>query len=95
VGPASTSLTRFTVRATAQLPIRPGVSLFHQSQIQPVLEDPSDYLLTTETALRVIVLRRLAVQTSFVFNRDTSPPAGVSFRNDRTLTVGFVIDLAS
>jgi len=91
--PASpaTSLTRFNLRITGKLPLRPGVSIVHRSTVEPVAGDLGDYLLTSETGLRVQVAGSAAVQTTWRFNRDTSPPDGVQFRNDRTLTVGIVL----
>ena len=91
--PANQTLTRLSLRFRAQLPIREGVSFRQQSMVQPVADHPEDYLLTTETAVAVLLSERLALQTSFTFNRDTSPPEGVLFRNDRTLTVGLVVNL--
>jgi putative salt-induced outer membrane protein YdiY len=85
------SLTRLNLRVTGKLPLRPGVSLVHRSSLEPVAGDLGDYLLTSETGLRVQVAGSAAVQTTWRFNRDTSPPDGVQFRNDRTLTVGIVI----
>ena len=43
--------------------------------------------------LPVLLSQRLALQTSFTFNRDATPPEGVVFKNDRTLTVGLVVTL--
>ncbi len=88
--PAS-SLTRINFRITGKLPLRPGVSLVHRSTMEPVATDPGDYLFTSETGLRVQVAGSAAIQTTWSFNRDTSPPEGVQFRNDRTLTVGIII----
>ncbi len=85
------SLTRFNLRITGKLPLRPGVSIVHRSTVEPVAGDLGDYLLTSETGLRVQVAGSAAVQTTWRFNRDTSPPEGVQFRNDRTLTVGIVL----
>lgn len=85
------SLTRFNLRVTGKLPLRPGVSIVHRSTVEPVAGDLGDYLLTSETGLRVQVAGSAAVQTTWRFNRDTSPPDGVQFRNDRTLTVGIVL----
>jgi putative salt-induced outer membrane protein YdiY len=87
----ATSLTRFNFRVTGKLPLRPGVSIVHRSTMEPVADDLGDYLLTSETGLRVQVAGSAAIQTTYRFNRDTSPPEGVQFRNDRTLTVGILI----
>lgn len=87
----ATSLTRLNFRVTGKLPLRTGVSIVHRSTVEPVAGNLGDYLLTSETGLRVQVAGSAAIQTTWRFNRDTSPPEGVQFRNDRTLTVGIVI----
>lgn len=87
----SMSLTRINLRLTGELPLRPGVALVHKSTVEPVASNFGDYLFTSETGLRVLVTKSAAIQTTYRFNRDTSPPDGVQFKNDRTLTVGVVI----
>jgi hypothetical protein len=87
----SSSRTRLSVRLGGTLPVRAGVALEHRTQFEPVADALDDYLLTTETAVRVLLTRRLAFQTTYQFNRDTTPPDGVLFRNDRTLTVGLTV----
>jgi hypothetical protein len=87
----SASRTRFSVRLSGTVPVRAGVALDHRTQFEPVADALDDYLLTTETAVRVLLSRRLAFQTTYQFNRDTTPPEGVLFRNDRTLTVGLTV----
>lgn len=85
---STTSSTRFNLRLNGKLPLRSGVEIEHSSTFQPVADDLGDYLFVTESTLRVLLSRRLAFQTVFAFNRDSSPAAGVLFRNDRTLTIG-------
>lgn len=90
--PESRSLTRINLRLQGAVPLTGGVRLVHSTTLQPVASDLGDYLLTTQTALRVMLSRRFALQTTWQFNRDTSPAPGVTFRNDRTLTVGLLIE---
>jgi putative salt-induced outer membrane protein YdiY len=90
----SVSLTRINLRITGEIPLRPGVALVHKSTVEPVAGNFGDYLLTSETGLRVLVTSTAAIQTTYRFNRDTTPPDGVQFKNDRTLTVGVVIGVA-
>ena len=89
--PAATSLTRLSMRITGTVPLNPSVSLVHRSQLQPVAGDLSDYLFTSETGFRVRLSRVLAIKTTYIFNRDTTPADGVEFRNDRTLTIGLAV----
>jgi hypothetical protein len=87
------SSTRFNLQFRGATPLTPDVTLDHSSQIQPVAGDLSDYLLTSQTSIKVKLTRILAFQTSYTFNRDVSPLPGVEFRNDRTLTTGLVVHL--
>lgn len=88
---SSATRTRLSFRLTGTIPLRPGVAIEHKSLFEPVSSDIHDYLFSTQTAIRVLLTRRLALQTSYQFNRDTTPPEGVLFRNDRTLTVGLTV----
>ncbi len=87
------SSTRFNLQFRGATPLTPDVTLDHSSQIQPVAGDLADYLLTSQTSIKVKLTRVLAFQTSYSFNRDVSPLPGVEFRNDRTLTTGLVVHL--
>lgn len=87
------SRTRLTLRVNGSTPLRTGVTLEHESRVEPATVDFSDYLLRSRTALRALLSSRLAFQTSYLFTRDNSPPEGVTFKDDRTLTVGLVIQL--
>ncbi|HEU4698785.1 MAG TPA: DUF481 domain-containing protein [Gemmatimonadales bacterium] len=87
----SSSRTRFSMRLTSTIPVRPGVAIEHRTLFEPVASNVHDYLFTTQTSIRVLLTRRLALQTTYQFNRDTTPPEGVLFRNDRTLTVGVTV----
>jgi hypothetical protein len=87
----STSRTRFSASVTGTFPIRPGVSLDHRTQLEPAATDFGDYLLSTETSIRVMLSRRFGLQTTWLYRRDTTPPDGVLHRNDRSLTVGITV----
>lgn len=87
----STSRTRFSASLTGTLPIRSGVQLEHKTLLEPAASDFSDYLLSTETSVRVMLSERFALQTTWQYRRDTTPPEGVLFRNDRSLTVGITV----
>ncbi len=88
---ADVSSTRFNLQFRGATPLRPGVTVTHSSQLEPVAGKLDDYLLTSKTSLKVALTDALAFQTSYTFNRDASPPPGVQFRNDRTLTTGLVV----
>ena len=91
--PAIVSSTRLNLQFRGATPLRPGVTVTQLSQLQPVAGDLSDYLLTSKTSLKVALTDALAFQTTYTFNRDATPPPGVEFRNDRTLTTGLVVEL--
>lgn len=87
------SRTRLTLRLNGRTPLREGISLEHESRVEPATVDFSDYLLRSRTALRAVLSSRLAFQTSYLYTRDNTPPEGVAFKDDRTLTVGLVVQL--
>lgn len=89
------SFTRFDLRIRAKLPLREAVTLEHQTVVQPVANNPSDYLLTTRSALQVFLTRQLALQTSYLLERDATPLPSVEFKDDRTLTVGVLVRFQS
>jgi hypothetical protein len=91
--PASVSSTRFNLQFRGSTPLRPGVLISHTSQLEPVAGNLDDYLLSSRTSLKVALTDALAFQTSYSFNRDATPPPGVTYRNDRTLTTGLVVTL--
>lgn len=91
-GASEVSLTRFNVRAYFGADVREGVRAEHRSTIEPAANDLGDYRFTSQTSLRVAVSRRLGVVTTYTFNRDETPPPGVLFKDDRTLSVGLVVD---
>lgn len=87
----TTTRTRISASLTGTLPIRPGVQLEHKTRFEPVANRLADYLFNTETAIRVLLSQHFALQVAWQFQRDTTPPDGVRFRNDRTLSVGLTV----
>lgn len=90
---ASVSLTRLNVRAFLSTDLRPGIRCEHRSLIEPAANRFGDYLFTSATSLRFDLTSRLAFQTAYTYNRDATPPPGVQFKDDRTLTVGVVVEM--
>jgi len=89
------SLTRLDVRLRGKYPVRDAVTVEHLILVQPVAGDFGDYLLTTRVALQVFLTRRLALQTSYLIERDATPLPSVQFKTDRTLTVGILLRFSS
>ncbi|HXE58229.1 MAG TPA: DUF481 domain-containing protein [Gemmatimonadales bacterium] len=86
--PAEVSLTRFNLRLDASATLRDGVVAEHQSLLEPAADDLGDYRLSSKTSVRVLLSRRLSLQTTYTFDRDATPPPGVEFEDDRTLSAG-------
>jgi putative salt-induced outer membrane protein YdiY len=51
----------------------------------------ADYLLRSDTGVRVLLTERLAFSVEYQIKRDSRPPAGIA-PNDRLLTTGLIID---
>jgi hypothetical protein len=89
------SFTRFDIRLRGKYPLREAVTLEHLTIVQPVADNLQDYLLTTRAAMQVFLTRQLAVQTSYLIERDVTPPPSVEFKNDHTLAVGILLRFTS
>lgn len=90
--PRELSRTRLDAGMTASFPLRPGVTLEHQTGFQPAANRLPDYLLTSRTSLRVLLTRTLAFQTAYTYLRDNTPAPGVHSKDDRTLTTGLLLN---
>jgi putative salt-induced outer membrane protein YdiY len=51
----------------------------------------ADYLLRSDTGLKVMLTERLALSVDYQLKRDARPPVGVE-PDDRLLTTGLIID---
>jgi len=90
--PDTTSLARFELRLIATPTIRNGLGLDHRTLIQPVADDFGDYLFSSHTSLRVLLVGVLAFQSSYAYTYDSTPAPGVQFRSDRTLSTGLLFE---
>ncbi len=89
------SFTRFDLRFRGRIPVREAVTVEHLTVMQPVAGDLQDYLLTSRSALQVFLTRQLALQTSYLVERDATPLPSVPFKDDRTLTLGILLRFTS
>jgi hypothetical protein len=89
------SFTRFDIRLRGKYPLREAITLEHLTIVQPVADNLQDYLLTTRAAMQDYLTRQLAIQTSYLIERDVTPLPSVEFKNDRTLTVGILLRFTS
>jgi putative salt-induced outer membrane protein YdiY len=77
------------IRGNQQLPS--GVRLQHTSFYQPMVDQLADYLLRTESGVRVTLVERLALSVVYQFNRTALPPEGVA-PDERLLRTGIIFD---
>lgn len=90
--PGSTSqAARWSMRSRLRYQIRDGVTLNHLTLYQPVANEMADYLLRSDTGVKVLLTEQLALSVEYQLKRDGRPPEGVG-PNDRLLTTGLIID---
>lgn len=82
---------RWSMRARSRVELRDGVNLEHTTLYQPVWGEMADYLLNSETGVKVLLTERLALSVEYQFKRDARPPQDID-PNDRILTTGLIID---
>jgi hypothetical protein len=89
--PLRTHTARWSLRARTTRQVREGVTFRHTTFYQPVWDQVADYLLRSDTSIRVLLTERLALSVEYQLKRDARPPEGVA-PNDRLLTTGLIID---
>lgn len=82
---------RWSLRARTSHELRDGVSLRHTTFVQPVWDNLADYLLRSETGVKVLLTERLALSADLELRRDAKPPEGIE-PNDRLFKTGLIID---
>lgn len=90
--PEPTASARWSLLLNGQRQLHEGVTLSHRTQYQPVFDEPGDYLLTLDTALKVLLSSHVALSISHEFNRDTTPAPDVG-ADDRLLKAGVIVEL--
>ena len=88
----ATQVARVNAQVQAMQKLTDDVTFSHQTQYQPVYGTMEDYLLTTNSSLRVLLTRRVALSVSHEFDRDSRPAQDVR-RDDRLLKAGVLIEL--
>jgi putative salt-induced outer membrane protein YdiY len=84
-------LARWSLRGRTSHEIRDGVTVRHTIFYQPIWGNLADYLLRSDTGLKVLLTERLALSVEYQLKRDARPPDEVE-PNDRLLTTGIIID---
>jgi hypothetical protein len=85
------NLARFNVQLKGSNKVSEAVSIHHTSNFQPAANELADYLLRTDTGMKVVLTEKLALSVDYQLNRNAQPPEGVE-PNDRLLKTGFIID---
>ena len=89
--PANRDLARWSVRLRGARELRPGLSARHVSFYQPAWDQMADYLLRSETGLKILLTERLALSVEHQHHRTARPPEGVA-PDDRLFKTGLIID---
>jgi putative salt-induced outer membrane protein YdiY len=76
---------RFAYHLDSQLSDR--VSVFHNVEYLPAIDDPSDYTLNADVGLRATLSGSFFTQFKIEYKRDSQPAAG-SLKNDLLYTIG-------
>lgn len=88
----TSQMARVNAKIQAMRKLTSDVTLSHESQYQPVYGTVGDYLLTTNTSLKVLLTRRVALSVSHEFDRDSRPAPEVR-KDDRLLKAGVLIEI--
>lgn len=86
-----THRARWSLRARTNQEIRDGITLRHTTYYQPIYDQLANYLLRSETGLKILLSERLALSADYQIKRDARPPEGVE-PNDRLFKTGLIID---
>lgn len=87
-----TSRARFRVAAESNFELREGVTLTNTTHFEPIAQDLADYLLSVDTALKVLLTKGLALSVGYEFDRDSAPPAPSVESNDYLLRAGIILE---
>jgi putative salt-induced outer membrane protein YdiY len=85
------SLGRWSFRAKGTRDLGAGISLHQTTFYQPVVDEMADYLLQSDTGMKVLLTRRLALSLEYSLDRTARPPEGVEPDN-RLFKTGLIID---
>jgi putative salt-induced outer membrane protein YdiY len=85
------SLGRWSLRANGKRELGNGISLHQTTFYQPVVTEMADYLLQSDTGMKVLLTRRLALSLEYSLDRTARPPEGVEPDN-RLFKTGLIID---
>lgn len=86
-----THVPRWTMEVRGSHRINSSVTAHLQSSYEPAWDYLADYLLRSQTGMKVVLTEELALSLEYQFNRTNRPPEGVS-PDDRLFKTGIIID---
>jgi hypothetical protein len=89
--PRTLDMARWSARGRVRGELRPGVTASHTTFFQPSWDQVADYLLRSDTGVKLLVSERLAVSIEYSLARTSRPPQGVD-PDDRLLKTGFIVN---
>jgi hypothetical protein len=89
--PPDIDVARWSARGRLRGELRPGVTASHTTFFQPLWDEMADYLLRSETGVKLLVTERFAVSVEYSLARTSRPPQGVD-PDDRLLKTGFIVN---
>jgi hypothetical protein len=86
-----THVPRWTMEMRGSQKLNQSVTAHVQSSYEPSWGELANYLLRSETGMKVLLTERLALSVEYHFNRTNQPPEGVA-PEDRLFKTGIIID---
>lgn len=86
-----THVPRWTMEMRGTQKLNKSVSAHVQSSYEPSWGELANYLLRSQTGMKVLLTERLALSVEYQFNRTNQPPEGVA-PDDRLFKTGIIID---
>jgi hypothetical protein len=83
---------RWSFRVNGQQRLTEGITLSHTTEYRPVYDVLSEYLLNSETSVRVMLTDRIALSIGHELTRDSQPPPDVH-KDDTLLKAGVMVQL--
>jgi hypothetical protein len=82
---------RWTMEMRGNRKINESVTAHVQSSYEPSWGELANYLLRSQTGMKVLLTEQLALSVEYQFNRTNQPPEGVA-PDDRLFKTGIIID---
>jgi hypothetical protein len=86
-----THVPRWNLEMRGQQKLNQSVTAHVQSSYEPSWGELANYLLRSQTGMKVLLTERLALSVEYQFNRTNQPPEGVA-PDDRLFKTGIIID---